>query len=388
MQILHIYKDYFPVVGGIENHVKLLAEAQAARGHNVSVLVTSRDQHTRIETMNGVRVIFAARLATILSAPISPALFDLIRRETPAIAHLHFPYPFGEIANHFCGRARRTIVTYHSDIIRQKFTRALYRPLMARVFARVDRIIATSPNYIASSPVLSRWKEKCVVVPLGIDPTPFETLPLTPRGSGERLLFVGKLRYYKGLNFLLEALRELPRAHLIVVGTGPRERAWRALARRLGVDERVVFVGQVRDAELPAYYAASDIFVLPASERSEAFGAVLLEAMAAGKPVVCAELGTGTSFVNVDGETGFVVPARDSRALAAAIARLMDDADLRARMGAAGRARVRQEFTLEKMVERVMEVYVESGDERRVARAERERGRVGCDRKITAIGCE
>jgi rhamnosyl/mannosyltransferase len=135
------------------------------------------------------------------------------------------------------------------------------------------------------------------------------------------------------------------------------ERAWRALARDLGVEARVQFVGEVRDEELPAYYAASDIFVLPASERSEAFGAVQLEAMAAGKPVVCTELGTGTSFVNRDGETGFVVPARDPDALAAALARLMDDAALRARLGAAGRARVRQEFTLENMVARVMRVY-------------------------------
>jgi rhamnosyl/mannosyltransferase len=115
----------------------------------------------------------------------------------------------------------------------------------------------------------------------------------------------------------------------------------------------------VPDAELPAYYAASDIFVLPASERSEAFGAVQLEAMAAGKPVICTELGTGTSYVNVDGETGLVVPARDADALAAAITRLIDDADLRAHMGAAGRARVREQFTLEKMVARVMEVYAE-----------------------------
>jgi glycosyltransferase involved in cell wall biosynthesis len=367
MRILHIYKDYFPVVGGIENHVKMLAEAQAARGHNVSVLVTSRDHRTHIEMLNGVRVIFAARLATILSAPISPALFDLLRRETPDIAHLHFPYPFGEIANYFCGRARRTIVTYHSDIIRQKYTRALYHPLMQRALAHVDCIIATSPNYIVSSPVLARWKDKCTVVPLGIDPVPFEraielqsALPkslsrFTPHAS--LLLFVGHLRYYKGLDYLIEALCELPRAQLIVVGAGPMERAWRALARDRGVDERIAFVGQVSDAELPGYYAASDIFVLPASERSEAFGAVQLEAMAAGKPVVCTELGTGTSFVNVDGETGFVVPVRNSHALATAISRLMDDAELRARMGIAGRARVRQEFTLEKMVERVMEVY-------------------------------
>jgi rhamnosyl/mannosyltransferase len=360
MRILHLYKDYFPVVGGIENHIKMLAEAQAARGHNVSVLVTSRDQRTRVETINGVRVIFAARLATILSAPISPVFFDLVRRETPDIAHLHFPYPFGEIAHHFCGRARRTILTYHSDIVRQKITRALYRPLMTRVFARVDRILATSPNYIVSSPVLSRWKDKCAVVPLGINPTPFEN---AAAGSASRLthhvslLFVGKLRYYKGLNYLLDALRALPRAHLIVVGTGPLERAWREYARQLGIAERVQFIGEVRDDKLPAYYAASDIFVLPASERSEAFGAVQLEAMAAGKPVVCTELGTGTSFVNVDGETGFVVPARDPHALADAIARLMDDAALRARLGAAGRARVRQEFTLDKMVTRVMQVY-------------------------------
>ncbi len=388
MQILHIYKDYFPVVGGIENHIKMLAEAQAARGHAVSVLVTSRDHRTHIETINGVRVIFAARLATVLSAPISPALFALLRRETPDIAHLHFPYPFGEIANYFCGRARRTIVTYHSDIIRQRITRALYRPLMTRVFARVDRIIATSPNYIASSPVLARWKDKCVVVPLGINPAPFENATAELQGTFSKtlsrntqhasfdyaalrsgrnthhvsLLFVGHLRYYKGLNYLIQALRELPRAQLIVVGAGPMERAWRARARQLGVDARIVFVGAVRDAELPGYYAAADIFVLPASERSEAFGAVQLEAMAAGKPVVCAELGTGTSFVNVDGETGFVVPARDPRALAGAIARLIDDADLRARMGAAGRARVRREFTLEKMVERVMGVYVGTFD--------------------------
>lgn len=362
MRILHIYKDYHPVVGGIENHIKLLAEAQAACGHQVGVLVTSRDARTRVETRNGVRVIFAARLATLLSTPISLALFTRVRAETPDIAHLHFPYPLGEVAQLFCGRARRVVLTYHSDIIRQKITRALYRPLMERVLARVDRIIATSPNYIASSPVLARWKEKCVVVPLGIDPAPFESArDARPRDAHHpvRLLFVGKLRYYKGVNYLLEALRELPRAHLTIVGAGPQARAWRAYAHALGLAERVQFVGEVRDEELPAYYAACDIFVLPASERSEAFGAVQLEAMAAGKAVVCAELGTGTSFVNRDGETGLVVPARDPRALARALARLSDDAELRARMGAAGRARVRQEFTLETMTARVQAVYAQ-----------------------------
>lgn len=359
MNILHIYKDYFPVLGGIENHIRLLAEAQAARGHTVSVLVTSRDAHTHIETLNGVRVIFAARLVTLLSTPLSLALFRCLRAETPDIAHLHFPYPLGEIAQHVVGRARGIVLTYHSDIIRQKITRALYHPLMRRILARVDRIIATSPNYVTSSPILARWKDKCVIVPLGIDPTPFECIPIEHSVHHEttRLLFVGKLRYYKGVDFLLEALREVPRAHLTIVGTGPMEHAWRQRTQHLDIADRVHFAGEVPEADLPRYYAACDIFVLPASERSEAFGMVQLEAMAAGKPVICTELGTGTSFVNVNGETGLVVPARAPRALADAIARLSADADLRARMGAAGRARVRAEFTLEKMVTRILTVY-------------------------------
>jgi len=144
---------------------------------------------------------------------------------------------------------------------------------------------------------------------------------------------------------------------LTIVGSGPMERAWQELAQTVGVAERVTFAGEVSDAELPGYYAASDIFVLPASERSEAFGAVQLEAMASGKPVVCTELGTGTSFVNMNEETGLVVPARDSDALVRAINQLIDDPALRARMGAAGRARVRDKFTLEKMVDQVMQVY-------------------------------
>lgn len=360
MNILHIYKDYFPVEGGIENHIKQLAEAQAARGHAVSVLVTSRNRRTHVEHINGVRVVFAARLATISSAPVSPAMFALLARERPDIAHVQFPYPWGEVANLFFGRARATVMTYQSDIVRQKYLRVVYAPLMRRVLARVDRIIATSPNYMASSRVLAPFRDKCTAIPMGIDPTPF-LIPARPRGEvggGEiRLLFVGALRYYKGLQYLLAALPAIPGARLVVVGTGPMGRAWQALASELGLAGRVDFVGEVPNSQLPPYYQACDIFVLPSSERSEAFGLVQLEAMASAKPVVCTELDTGTSYVNVNGETGLVVPARDPGALAAAVNRLCADARLRARMGEAGRARVLQEFTLAKMADRVMETY-------------------------------
>ncbi len=364
MNILHLYKDYAPVQGGIENHIKALAEAQAARGYDVSVLVTSRSRQTHIDTINGVRVLFASRFATLSSTPLSLAMFRLLAREQPDIVHAHFPYPWGEIANDLFGHAGKTVVTYHSDIVRQKYLRVVYAPLMHRVLARADRIIATSPNYIASSPVLQRWKAKCTAIPLGIDPTPFLSAhasrpALADAPPALRLLFVGALRYYKGLQYLLQALPALPNVRLTVIGRGPMEREWKALAQSLGIDARVDFLCEVPSSHLPAYYAACDIFVFPSCERSEAFGLAQLEAMAAAKPVVSTELGTGTSFVNVDGTTGLVVPPRDPDALAGAIRTLLDDPQRRARMGAAGRERVLQEFTLEKMVDRVLVIYAD-----------------------------
>lgn len=360
MRILHIYKDYFPVVGGIENHVKMLAEGQAARGHAVTILVTSRTRSAHVEMVNGVRVIFASRWFNVSSAPISPDLASRIAIEHPDITHLHFPYPVGEAANYFFGHAPATVLTYHSDIVRQKTLTKFYAPLMSRVLDRVNAIIATSPNYIISSPVLSRYTEKCVVIPLGIDPTPFLTQQppaSTAKKTDLELLFVGRLRYYKGIDYLLQAMMSMPTAHLVVVGIGPMEREWKDLAQQLGIAARVDWVGEVPDALLPQYYAACDIFVLPASERSEAFGAVQLEAMAAGKSVVSCDVETGVAWVNQNEYTGLVVPPRDSIALANAIVRLAEDKEQRELMGSRGRARVQSEFTSDLMIERILSLY-------------------------------
>jgi rhamnosyl/mannosyltransferase len=135
------------------------------------------------------------------------------------------------------------------------------------------------------------------------------------------------------------------------------EAEWKRNARILGVTERVSFVGEIEETHLPAYYAASDVVVLPSILRSEAFGTVLVEGMAAGRAVISTELGTGTSFVNIDGVTGFVVRPRDPAALASALECLITDAALRTRMGAAGKTRVQQELTLEKMTDRVLNQY-------------------------------
>ncbi len=183
--------------------------------------------------------------------------------------------------------------------------------------------------------------------------SPAPPLPCSP---SPLLLFVGRLRYYKGLDTLIRALPQIP-ARLAVVGTGPMEVEWKALASEAGVADRIAWLGEAPDADLPALYHLADLFVLPASHPSEAFGLVQVEAMAAGLAVVCTELGTGTSYVNQDGMTGRVVPPRDPAALAAAINDLLDNPDRRAAMGTAARARVASEFDLDVMVERVLELY-------------------------------
>ncbi len=369
MKILHVYKDYFPVYGGIENHVRLLAEAEAAQGHQVTVLVTSRGRHTETTTLNGVKVIKAARLWHIASTPISLALPATLARLRPDIAHLHFPYPLGEISQYALGHARRTLITYHSDIVRQKRILRFYRPLLWRVLHRADRIIATSPQYAASSPFLSRLTDKVTVIPLGIDPAPFLAAPRLsataaqhldslPKGS-VLILFVGKLRYYKGVDVLLEALTALPGAALLLVGDGPMRGAWQALAHKLRLTGRVRFAGEVANEDLAAYYHAADVFVLPANSRAEAFGLVQLEAMASGLPVVCTEVQSGTSFVNEGGVTGFVVPPREPEALRRALQKLIENPDLRRQRGAAGRERLLRRFTAGKMVAQTLALYEE-----------------------------
>jgi rhamnosyl/mannosyltransferase len=240
-------------------------------------------------------------------------------------------------------------------VVRQKVIGAFYRPVMRWGLRRARAILATSPNYVVSSPELVRLGSKCLILPLGIDVERFATPPRTRR-ERPTLLFVGRHRYYKGLSDLLKAMPEI-NADLIVAGDGPMRPGWERLAGELMLGEKVRFLGTVPDEELAALYRSADIFVLPASARSEAFGIVLLEAMAAGLPCVTTELGTGTSYVVQDGVTGLVVPARTPPALAEALNRLLADEALRARMGEAGQARARREFRQETMVERVEAVY-------------------------------
>ncbi len=222
-------------------------------------------------------------------------------------------------------------------------------------------------EYAASSKDLHECRDKCAIVTLGIDLSAFALRDGEGRAVEQRrarygnriVLFVGVLRHYKGVDVLLRALSDV-HAHAVIVGQGPKEQEWRTLGDKLGVTDRVTFLGPVSDAERRLWLHACDLLVLPSIDRREAFGISQLEAMACGKPVVASDLPTGVRFVNQDGVTGLLVPPGDHAALGRAMARLLDDPDSRARLGHAAKQRVEQEFSAERMVERTRQVYQEA----------------------------
>jgi rhamnosyl/mannosyltransferase len=376
MKIVHLYKDYDPVVGGIENHIKLLAEAQVRRGHDVTVLVTSQGRRTERYTQKGVRIIKAARLAHVASTPLSLPLVSLLAQQYPDVLHLQFPYPMGEVATLLRGRGGALVVSYQSDVVRQAGLLRLYRPLMLRLLARADRLIASSPPYVESSAVLRQFRDKVSVVPLGTEISARQTAPQAQiaalRGrhapnDEPLILFVGRFRYYKGVDVLLRAVPHLARGRVLLVGDGPERSVLERLHAELGLGERVRFLGTRPDEELRALRHAvresGGLLVLPATRRSEAFGMVLIEGLAAGLPLVSTELGTGTSWVNQHDVTGLVVPPADPLALAAAIDRLLSDRETWQRFSENARQRA-QRFDVTMMVDGVEAVYRQALAER------------------------
>ena len=363
MRVLHFYKTYKPdSMGGVEELINQLCSGSARRGITSEVLTVSKDT----TTVNlGDHLHHRAKLdVEIASSAFSAAAFKRfasLARQADLI-HYHFPWPFADIV-HFATRVKKpSIVTYHSDIVRQKVLLQFYRPLRDRFLASVDRIVATSPNYLATSPVLQRYRDKVEVIPIGLDPSSYAA-PTEVRlrhwkeriGSTKFFLFIGNLRYYKGLHVLLDALPGTD-FRVVIVGAGPVETALHEQAQRLGL-EQVSFVGPVDDDDKIALLTLSTALVFPSHLRSEAFGISLLEGALFSKPMISTEIGTGTSYVNIDGTTGLVVPPSDPPALRVAMQQLWDDDALAARLGRNARARFDAKFTAEAMVDSYVDLY-------------------------------
>ena len=255
------------------------------------------------------------------------------------------------------------VVSYHSDIVKQRHLLKLYAPLMQHFLDNARCVIAATEPYRRSSPTLSRLGAKVRVIPYGLDPASYPTaapqrIAQWQQRLGQRyLLFVGVLRYYKGLHLLLEALEGLDYP-LAVVGAGPENEALRAQCERVGL-RNCHFLGRQSEENLAALYAGCESFVFPSHLRSEAFGMALLEAAMYGKPMLSCEIGSGMSEINLNGQTGIGVPPEPA-ALRKGLMTLWEDAELRSRYGQAARARFETHFHSEIMASKLIEVYREA----------------------------
>lgn len=363
LKVLHVGKFYPPYPGGMESHLQTLCE-ELSKSVNVEVLVASDRWRSEHSIQGGVELVRLATALMLHGTPIVPMMARAMRRARPNVVHLHFPNPMAALACLMSRLDVPIVVTWHSDVVRQRRAAAAFAPLLSLLLRRCAAIIVGSTVYIETSEVLSARRKLCHVIPFGIRADAFEhpdpaSVAELRRRYGERIVLgVGRLIYYKGFENLVRAMADV-RATALIAGDGPLGGTLAAEAARLGVADRVVLLGRVNDADLKACYHACDVFVLPSVERSEAFGIVQLEAMACGRPVVNTWLDSAVPHVSLDAVTGLTVPPGNPAALAAALNTLLDDPARRAMMGAAARQRVREEFSAELMARRTLEVYRE-----------------------------
>lgn len=347
--------------------MQILARAQAGLGVDVVVFCVNHGGRPTVEERDGaVAVTRFGRLASVAKLDVCPLLAPELARVEADVLHLHVPNPAMIFALLAARPSAPLVVTYHSDLVRQKVLGALFRPVERLAYRRVRRILATSPDYVAGSRFLRPYAERIRVLPHGIDtsecrqPTEAdeaEAASIRARYHAPIWLACGRLVYYKGLINAVQAIR-LVAGTLLVIGEGPELPRLCGEAVRQGVADRVHFLGPV--PRVIPYFLSAEALWFPSNARSEAFGLVQVEAMACGCPVVNAAIaGSGVPWVSRDEETGLTVPVDDPGALAAAAGRLLCEPGLRSRLAAAARVRAREEFDHLSMARRSLAIYGE-----------------------------
>lgn len=364
MKVLHFYKTYYPdSYGGVQQVIYQIAQGTVALGVRSEVLFLSASE-TRHNQKLDDHIIHSSPLnLEIASTGFSLEAIARFKKlsATADIVHYHFPWPFMDLVHFLANVKKPTVVSYHSDIVKQKILLKLYRPLMHRFLAQADAIVASSPAYLENSEALRNHPEKTYVIPYGLDDNAclkpdLNTLNHWRRKLPERFfLFLGALRYYKGLNYLLEAaaINKLP---VVIAGSGGVELELHQQARELSLDN-VNFLGTVNEMDKAALLSLCTAFVFPSHLPSEAFGVSLLEAAMYAKPMISCEIGTGTTFINIDQQTGLSIPPANAPALAQAMERLWNNAALCTHYGQLARARFDQHFTAQAMAHSYASLY-------------------------------
>lgn len=360
MKITHFGKYSPPFRGGMEMFLATLTQGLVARQVECEIIVSQYIGCGEEFREAGVAVRCLRTFGSWKSVPLSPGGLLALRNCRATIINLHHPNPLADLSYLLARPQAPLVVTYHADIVRQRHLAKLHAPLLHYVLNRAAAIVVTSPHYVDSSPVLPRYRDKIVVIPLGIDPPPPAWLENpAPKPPGEpQYLYLGRLVPYKGVEVLLQALTQAP-GRLWIAGYGPSEAKLRKQADALGLNGRVEFLGTISEPEKWRRLAACDALVLPSLTRAEAYGLVLVEAMAAGKPVVASDLPTGVRLLAQEGVNALRFPPGDALRLAAALHRLAADPEAARQLGETGRRLMQAHYTTERMIDGYHRLYRE-----------------------------
>lgn len=365
VKVLQITKFFYPHFGGMEKVVRDI-NIGLKEDVEMKILTCQVKGKGNEEIIDGIEVFRAGSIGSYFSVPISftfPFLLKKISSDRD-ILHFHLPFPLAVISYLLVRPKGKIIVWWHSDILRPKSLYKLYKPFLRKFLNKVDKIIVATPYHIKNSDILKDFRNKCEVIPFGIDIKHFEknsqvrnkVKQIRNKYGPKFILFIGRLIYYKGLEYLIQAMTEI-NAKLLIIGEGNLRGNLQKLVDNFKIDDRVFFLGRVKNSDILAYYHACDIFVLPSIAKTEAFGLVQLEAMACGKPIVNTNLPTGVPYVSQHKITGLTVLPKDIKALAGAINILFSDESLRKKYGENGKRRVEKEFTKKIMIEKIFNTY-------------------------------
>lgn len=367
LRILEINKAYYPHVGGIETLVKQYAE-DFEKKSNLCVLVCRDGRGKTIhEKINGVKIIRSGSLGTYFSCPLSISFIFKFKKiaEKADVIHINMPFPLADVAMLLSGYKGRIVLSWHSDVVKQKKLLFFYKPVMMKLLKRADLILTATQGHIESSPYISKFRDKCRVIPYGINIGEYLSIERKPvlsekliDKSAVKVFFTGRLVYYKGVDILLKAFRNVRNCELFIAGTGTLENQLKSYTEKYNMNN-VHFLGFLSDENLKCAFADCDIFVLPSIANSEAFGIVQLEAMVYSKPVINTSLPTGVPHVSVDGVSGITVEPSKPIQLANAINILAEDRNLREAYGKNAFRRVRDMFDSGKILDEVFEALTE-----------------------------
>lgn len=360
-KITHVTRYAYPHIGGIEAVISQINDSLPNEEFEKEVLCCSNTEKSSVE--NGVKYNRCKFLFEVAANTISPEFIWKLLRVNTDILHYHMPFIFAVIA-HFIARPKykKLYITYHSDIVGYDKIMKPFWLIYKKFIEQADKIHVLSPNIIESSKIINPYKEKCVVIPQGInleDKSDNEKVNrIKEKYKGRKILFsLGRLVKYKGFMFGIEAMKKVDNAIYLIGGSGPLKEDFENYIKANLLEDKVELLGRIEDNDLDNYYKACDIYLFPSIMQSEAFGIVQLEAMKYGKPIINTNLGTGVNYVSIHNKTGLTVEPKNSKELANAINKLLNNDSLRETLGQNAKKRVENVFNLLKLKNKIKKLY-------------------------------